>query len=827
MPHMREVKTCDRCRHFKRRCDLVKPSCSRCVQAGVRCSFNVAAASVQQQKPQAPPPMPLPVDVDTSSSVHLPPLASTGLPPPPMMMQAPPLQHHPGPMHASGPPLHQPMSRPPDLSTLPVHHHQQPQHGMHPQQQASSPPFPTPTSVGAPFASAMAGAVSTTCPVTPNQNDSDRGNTPARNASTHGLISPTTSDESPDSGPTPMAGILTNGTSGSHHAPLTEGSPASAAASTNGHSHAQQDPTLPPGSQQRIVRKRKRNCLSCLRCHRLKVKCDKELPCGRCQASGNGRECYYSYNKGPNGGKFPCPTAPVPSSRDEQKPQMATWQVQHRVRGSSHWRELMAKIGMLAAGSTGGASPLAAALEGVGTNACLANFCLPGNFPFGTPGATKYYTRETVTRLLASERSRAEDYLKRYLELLDIVNPILDVDVFRDEIERYWQDPTGVSLCWLSQFLMVMGLGCFTSADEPPVATELMMAAEACLMQTPFMFRPTLMTLRALSLMSVAKLVCNATCWSVDSCWSLLGLLVRVAFIFGLPQERNDKDEELRDPVEREARRKLWLTILYLDIKVSMCTGMPPLTRPDELGGMPGPPEWGTPDSLQMVLFRSLPTVLNVLAQINSKKDHISYADVLQYNKQLRELMNNAQRVCTASLQRITVDIFLRRCLMVLHRPFALHPEGPVLFPDSYWSSLECSLALLVHYRDLWCNEEGLRLDLVGRAFVLDFFSATLTTCVHMLREDAPLSGAAATGCLIPPRQLILDTLSSCVDIWSGEQEKSVCWRTGYHLLRAVLALLPGTQAYEKHQQEKQRLHELQLQSQEQAQRSEMLMALP
>ena len=446
----------------------------------------------------------------------------------------------------------------------------------------------------------------------------------------------------------------------------------------------------------------------------------------------------------------------------------------------------------MASSATGESSPLANALEGVGTNACLANFCLPGNFPFGTPGATKYYARDAVTRLLAGERARADEYLERYLELLDVVNPILDMRTFREEIDRYWQDPTAASLCWLSQFLMALGLGCFTSADEPPAATELMMAAEACLMQTPFMFRPTLMTLRALSLMSVAKLVCNATCWSVDSCWTLLGLLVRVAFIFGLPQEKNDNDEELRDVVEKDARKKLWLTILYLDVKVSMCTGMPPLTRPDEMGGVPLIPEFGAPDSLQMVLFQSLPTVLAILAQINSKKDQISYPDVLRYNAQLRELMGHAQRVCTANLQRITVDIFLRRCLMVLHRPFALHPDGPVMFPESYWSSLECSLALLVHYRELWCGDTNLRLDLVGRAFVLDFFSATLTTCVHMLREDAPLSGAAATGCLIPPRQLILDTLRSCVDIWSGEQEKSVCWRTGYHLLKAVLALLPG-----------------------------------
>lgn len=338
---------------------------------------------------------------------------------------------------------------------------------------------------------------------------------------------------------------------------------------------------------------------------------------------------------------------------------------------------------------------------------------------------------------------------------------------------------------------MVMGLGCFTRSEESPTATELMMAAEACLMQTPFMFRPTLLTLKTVSLMVVAKQVCNATCWSVDSCWSLLGLLVRTAFIHGLPQERTETDDKIQDPVERDARRKLWLTIIYLDIKVSMCTGMPPLTRPEELGSLTKLPDWGQPDSLQMVLYQSLPTILAVLAQINSKQVETTYAEVLQFNSQIRELMAHAQRVCSNQLQRSTVDIFLRRCLMVLHRPFALHPEGPVAYPESYWGSLECSLAILMHYRDLWATENTMRQDLVGRAFVLDFFSASLTIALHVLRKDAPLASAAAMGCHIPPQQIILETLRNCIDIWAGEKEKSVCYRTGYNLLRAVLALLP------------------------------------
>lgn len=109
------------------------------------------------------------------------------------------------------------------------------------------------------------------------------------------------------------------------------------------HSEAPPEPTNAASSSTRLIRKRKRNCLSCLRCHRLKVKCDKELPCGRCKSSGNRRECYYSYNKGRNEGKFSSSTAPTGTNEDEST-LLAPWQVQHKVRGSSHWRDLMAKV---------------------------------------------------------------------------------------------------------------------------------------------------------------------------------------------------------------------------------------------------------------------------------------------------------------------------------------------------------------------------------------------------------------------------------------------------------------------------------------------------
>ena len=253
MPHMREVKTCDRCRQFKRRCDLLKPSCTRCLQAGVQCSFDtaaaVAAAVAASSSTAASTPASAPVSATTPTTSSVLTSASTAAYPPTPKIE---------PLSQTGPYV-----------------------------------YPSYTSSTSPITPQDA-------PVTPGSIESDPGVT----------------EFSTDNIPLP-----TRRRTNSNQVLI-----------------------------QRVVRKRKRNCLSCLRCHRLKVKCDKELPCGRCKSSGNGGDCYYSYNKGPNSGKFPCPTltpavlAQIPPAGDHSKSANNGWQLTHKVRGISHWKDLMAKV---------------------------------------------------------------------------------------------------------------------------------------------------------------------------------------------------------------------------------------------------------------------------------------------------------------------------------------------------------------------------------------------------------------------------------------------------------------------------------------------------
>lgn len=57
-------------------------------------------------------------------------------------------------------------------------------------------------------------------------------------------------------------------------------------------------------NQKASTRRRQRAILSCERCHRLRVKCDRGKPCSRCKSSNKEETCYY--RPFPSGTPHPC-----------------------------------------------------------------------------------------------------------------------------------------------------------------------------------------------------------------------------------------------------------------------------------------------------------------------------------------------------------------------------------------------------------------------------------------------------------------------------------------------------------------------------------------
>ncbi|UKZ70946.1 uncharacterized protein TrAtP1_011914 [Trichoderma atroviride] len=540
----------------------------------------------------------------------------------------------------------------------------------------------------------------------------------------------------------------------------------------------------------KTVKRRNRAHLSCTRCHRLKVRCDKKLPCSRCRSSGWGQQCTYTHRvESDPSASDAGQDALCAAAHEDPKHIYTSWHT--RRRGATHWKTLVSRI-EASARNIGHEFVHGHHLTVLHAD-CHLDIALPCNFPFNSPGATKYSSLDKVYSLIHSHGEDCKSFVDGYLALYQPVHPIIDPALFADEISCFWEDPTQVDVSWLSSYLMVLALGSFTVTRDARLIVEFCLAAEACLAKTAFLVRPSMSVMRTLCLIVVVKQLANGTCWSYDASWTLLGMIVRLAVCIGLHKPPTSTPAETNAVTysEWQSGRILWITIVYLCIQTAAVTGMPTLLSSDDI--LEGADIQGA--SLSHVegvgpwisVSDAFPTICKIIARVNSGTK-VPYEEILGYNATIRRLMAAAMDhpECSDPLRAI-LDIFFRRVLMVLHRCHALLPNAPVLYPICYWASLECSLAILVHHRDL-CEHRGdsVHQDILGRLYKLDYFAAALTASLYLLQRDAPL----ANGFAIPPRQTIRETLETCTEIWGRDKDRSICLRSGYRTLTHILAML-------------------------------------
>ncbi|KAF2652635.1 hypothetical protein K491DRAFT_604523 [Lophiostoma macrostomum CBS 122681] len=539
-----------------------------------------------------------------------------------------------------------------------------------------------------------------------------------------------------------------------------------------------------------ITRKRNRARLSCTRCHRLKVKCDRREPyCNRCALSGFAKTCIYTH-RAHKITETPEPEKPQVPEGEIPEEFVTGWFMRQRV--SRHWGALLNKVESL---TRINCPELAHAYRESLKGDYSSDLALPPNYGIGSPESVKYASLSVIWDLLRESRSSCQTYLDHYILFYQPVYPVLSTDTFQKQVDDYWSQPEKMNISWLALYLSVLGLGAFARHRDMDIASPFLLASEACLAKTPYQLHPTLTNIQTLTLMVVAKHVANATCWAFDSSWSLMGIVVRLAVMACLHRSGEPAYYGEEFQVELEARRRIWTTIVYLDMQLSLITGQPSLLPADTLllsGDNVGFHETirSPEDAWRSLLPESFPIIYHFLNRINLGPEDITYDEVIQYDFEIRSIMARIGTMKECNPTRFSLEIFFRRLLLCLHRFHALQEDAALMYPISYWSSLECSLAILAHQREVAFKKQQMEtVEVMGRPYLLDFLAAAVTASIHLLRTDAPL--APANDGTIPPRQTIMTSLISCVEIFLKDAMESLCYRTGCGLLVRILKMVP------------------------------------
>ncbi|KAL6860643.1 hypothetical protein ACO1O0_004671 [Amphichorda felina] len=252
-------------------------------------------------------------------------------------------------------------------------------------------------------------------------------------------------------------------------------------------------------------------------------------------------------------------------------------------------------------------------------------------------------------------REVADRLVEAYLRSFEGVLRILHVPSFRAEYERYWHTPAAASDFFPIQLQLVMALGAVVDDDtfsRRALATQWIYEAQLWLMLPPEKRCMTLAGIQIMCLLTLARAVCAV---GQDLVWITTGGLIRNAMHMGL--HRDPRHLADMTTYRAEMRRRLWATILELNLQSSFDAGGPPLisaldydTRApanlddDQLGDhldrerIPAegqPPDVVTQMSIPLELSKSLPLRLTLLRHANDFRAGDSYDETLRFNSDL------------------------------------------------------------------------------------------------------------------------------------------------------------------------------------------------
>ncbi|RAL12343.1 putative C6 transcription factor [Aspergillus homomorphus CBS 101889] len=447
----------------------------------------------------------------------------------------------------------------------------------------------------------------------------------------------------------------------------------------------------------------------------------------------------------------------------------------------------------------------------------------PLNEPFPMP------TMQSLTAMLPS-RAVIDELVYLYCIYIESTHRILHMPSFLEELERFWtqrESPDMTSPVFVVQLLLVLAcawnladfntlqmktdgtLTCYT-------AIEWVLHVEKWLENANFK-RPELATLQLQTLLVIAL---NIHGMKRSQAWLATGTLVKRAMMAGY--HRDPSRYTKISTFSMEMRRRMWATIVELDLQISLERGMPPSVQEDDYDTFPAlniddtdiqddstelpeekPLDVLTDSSFQAVLTQSLPLRLKACALMHSPRISCRYEEIIRLDWELNRHLSKIPAWPTSEVEdfRRTSDraILIKallenkigHSLLSIHTPFAIEAPREALFAPSARSRLEVASMILSTQRRLRERSPQLSLCNLGEWTV----QAYCTIC-QLLHEKDSNTGGCCTFLTrtLPglPESLIslVETTLTCLEsrlllVVKGAKE--------YFFMSTILALVKAT----------------------------------
>ncbi|KAI9687176.1 MAG: hypothetical protein M1822_002587 [Bathelium mastoideum] len=360
-------------------------------------------------------------------------------------------------------------------------------------------------------------------------------------------------------------------------------------------------------------------------------------------------------------------------------------------------------------------------------------------------------------------RPVATRLVQAYLRTFQTILGILYVPCFSDNYNAFWENGKSSSDTFCITLLLVMSIGSIFCPYETGISREtaLQWLSEAS-MWSNSPKRKKRLNIDGLRIHCLLLLARQVRSIDADTAWVSTGTLLRMAMHIGLHIDpKHLPSFHSMSMHEAESRRRLWATVLELEVQSSMDGGCLPSLSQEENDCSPPlniddaalvgknasesivskPLNQFTQSSIQILLMKSINIRLKIASFINSLRRQDSFKEANALSAELSAALTNCsaaiETYCMSSapptpFQRGTLHLFLHRFLLSLHHPFAIKSFSDPAFRCSSKICRDTSLSFFSNLTQSG-DDDFYRLRLSGSGLFRNVYTqASLYMCSEL-----------------------------------------------------------------------------------------------
>lgn len=328
-------------------------------------------------------------------------------------------------------------------------------------------------------------------------------------------------------------------------------------------------------------------------------------------------------------------------------------------------------------------------------------------------------------------REVCDQLVHNYLRTLGLIYRVLHIPSFYNEYKSFWEDPKSASRAFLLKLLLILAIGSIFHCEPGPL-NELGLPIQRWVYAAQWWlsgpFSKEIGDLEGIQVYCLLLICRQSYAMDKETNWMSAGTLLRLAINQGL--HRDPSHFPTVSVFDGEMRRRVWATVIELNIQLSIDTAMPPLLSTEDFDTRPPaniddddldpsitvlPPvqlrDFYTVSSLQILLLQSFPTRLKITRMINECGREQVYERALQLGNELTVACKEMTALIHSHISRtrsifkpthfhaMLMDTLLRRFLLNLYRPFTIQALKDPRFYLSRKLSLDSAL-IIASYGD-------------------------------------------------------------------------------------------------------------------------------